>query len=500
MDPHLRFFFFSGVRLLWDGVSFLELTVPPKFRNKICGLCGNFNGDPRDDFFGRKGKDFRDGQHFGDSWRVGGMRACSILPRDMPRSYEPHCTQSWESRISSVRYCNALNSTLFDKCRAKVDPRYYSNACKLDMCECPGDQCHCEVLTAYARECERAGFMVHNWRESTGCKNVTSFRYSGTSNHLSKEDDDDDNDVDVDVDKNDVLPMTDVDELASTKFVPTGLGDFLPACSPDTADHCQPEASLEEEVVVKKKENKNGKKKKARQELREKRRKERKEKRREKKKMERQKKRQERRRMRQLEKERKDRKRKNRNQNRNRRPEPDDDDDDVDDIDFDNVNVKVTRVKTDGGSGRRKLSWAKYEKGKPPPFEFLLSSASASAAASKETEDEEYQAGPLDLEPPANFKPPSQRVRSGGRVPLPLLEGGGGAGDDNDGENAQKVRDASVRSESAVSGVGVGVGGGSRTSAASTSTSTSMSTSAVQSQRENRNWKKNRRRSDEGEE
>lgn len=60
-------------------------------------------------------------------------------------------------RINSVRYCNALNSTLFDKCHAKVDPKYYYDACRLDMCECPGDQCHCEVLTAYARECERAG-------------------------------------------------------------------------------------------------------------------------------------------------------------------------------------------------------------------------------------------------------------------------------------------------------------------------------------------------------
>ncbi len=48
------------------------------------------------------------------------------------------------------------------------------------MCECPGDQCHCEVLTAYARECERrAGIIVHNWREATGCLNVSSFKWDG---------------------------------------------------------------------------------------------------------------------------------------------------------------------------------------------------------------------------------------------------------------------------------------------------------------------------------
>ncbi len=46
-----------------------------------------------------------------------------------------------------------------------MTPGFLLFVTRLDMCECPGDQCHCEVLTAYARECERAGFMVHNWSE-----------------------------------------------------------------------------------------------------------------------------------------------------------------------------------------------------------------------------------------------------------------------------------------------------------------------------------------------
>lgn len=137
------------------------MTVPPKYRNNLCGLCGNFNRDKNDDFYGKDGLTrFRDGQHFGDSWRVGGLRACSVLPKDMPHSYEPECTQTWSSRIKSDRFCNALRSTLFSECVDKVDPEYYFNACKLDMCECPGEQCHCEVLTAYARECERAGQLI----------------------------------------------------------------------------------------------------------------------------------------------------------------------------------------------------------------------------------------------------------------------------------------------------------------------------------------------------
>ena len=34
-----------------------------------------------------------------------------------------------------------------------------------------------QVLTAYARECERAKIDIHNWRQETGCLNVTSFTF-----------------------------------------------------------------------------------------------------------------------------------------------------------------------------------------------------------------------------------------------------------------------------------------------------------------------------------
>ena len=34
-------------------------------------------------------------------------------------------------------------------------------------------------MTAYARECERAGVRIPRWRDATGCKNVIPFKYSG---------------------------------------------------------------------------------------------------------------------------------------------------------------------------------------------------------------------------------------------------------------------------------------------------------------------------------
>ena len=59
------------------------------------------------DFYGRDSPAglIHDVQAFGDDWRVGGLRACSVLPRDMPAVHTEQrmngsvCTQTWEAKI-----------------------------------------------------------------------------------------------------------------------------------------------------------------------------------------------------------------------------------------------------------------------------------------------------------------------------------------------------------------------------------------------------------------
>lgn len=45
-----------GVQVLWNGNSFLEVSAPVKYKNRLCGLCGNFNSLTRDDLMTRSGK------------------------------------------------------------------------------------------------------------------------------------------------------------------------------------------------------------------------------------------------------------------------------------------------------------------------------------------------------------------------------------------------------------------------------------------------------------
>lgn len=65
-----------GIKVLWDGISVLEVSVPSSYRGRLCGLCGNFNSLPRDDFTSRHGKLLQDMQKFGHSWAVISKKTC----------------------------------------------------------------------------------------------------------------------------------------------------------------------------------------------------------------------------------------------------------------------------------------------------------------------------------------------------------------------------------------------------------------------------------------
>ena len=37
-------------KIRWDGKDHITVEVNPSMMGKTCGLCGNYNGDPKDDF------------------------------------------------------------------------------------------------------------------------------------------------------------------------------------------------------------------------------------------------------------------------------------------------------------------------------------------------------------------------------------------------------------------------------------------------------------------
>ncbi|VDP05696.1 unnamed protein product [Soboliphyme baturini] len=57
-----------GLKIVWDGNSYAEVTVTPNYKGRLCGLCGNYNHNAKDDFVTKSGflvTKAQDGRHFG---------------------------------------------------------------------------------------------------------------------------------------------------------------------------------------------------------------------------------------------------------------------------------------------------------------------------------------------------------------------------------------------------------------------------------------------------
>nr|XP_018911499.1 PREDICTED: BMP-binding endothelial regulator protein [Bemisia tabaci] len=169
-----------GLRVLWDGNSFLEVAVSPHYRGRLCGLCGNFNKVARDDLTTRSGRLLHDDEafaevKFGESWRVGTTKACSRPPfrSRFPAASTQPCHLTSKKPIKD-KYCRHLLSNAFTACHSKLLVNPYMKSCVQDMCECPKEKCYCESFIAYAHECERLGVRLPNWRHVFGCPPIQS--------------------------------------------------------------------------------------------------------------------------------------------------------------------------------------------------------------------------------------------------------------------------------------------------------------------------------------
>ena len=157
-----------GLQITWDGDSYTEVQVPIRFRGRLCGLCGNFNGKAKDDLKLRNGREAASIPEFGADWSVGKRQICNRAPAPPILSGASRCN-SFSKRLRARRKCAALKSPVFSACYSKVKPNQYFKSCVTDMCECKsGNRCACASLMAYVRACRRQGVNLR-WRRKTAC-------------------------------------------------------------------------------------------------------------------------------------------------------------------------------------------------------------------------------------------------------------------------------------------------------------------------------------------
>ncbi|WAR09836.1 SSPO-like protein [Mya arenaria] len=155
----------QGITLEWDKGTRLYLKLSTEHKGQVVGLCGNFNGNQRDDFSTPQGgPPASKATTFADSWKLHGYCANSKEITDT-------CAANKDRGPWAQQQCSVLSSKLFEACHPVVSYQEYIDRCVFDACACDtgGDcDCLCTAVAAYAHQCSMSGVTI-KWRTEEFC-------------------------------------------------------------------------------------------------------------------------------------------------------------------------------------------------------------------------------------------------------------------------------------------------------------------------------------------
>ncbi|XP_072282020.1 IgGFc-binding protein-like [Pyxicephalus adspersus] len=156
------------LKVIYDWNILLKITIPSSYYNNVCGMCGNYNGNPRDDLY-KDGKELNSTE-YGKLWKVetNSVAGCS----DDCKEGCPSCSKEKTLQYGNEQFCGILTQKHgpFKVCHEKIDPTIYKDNCVFDLCLNEGyNQILCQTLKAYSDACAREGIQIKDWREATDC-------------------------------------------------------------------------------------------------------------------------------------------------------------------------------------------------------------------------------------------------------------------------------------------------------------------------------------------
>uniref|UniRef100_A0A8C4XEY0 IgGFc-binding protein-like n=1 Tax=Erpetoichthys calabaricus TaxID=27687 RepID=A0A8C4XEY0_ERPCA len=157
-----------GVRVTFDWSSSVTVTVPSIYQGLMCGLCGNYNQDTKDDLTMKGGKPTSVPSEFGESWKTRDIPGCG----HECTGYCPICDETLKRKYESLSYCGQITDPAgpFRACQKLVDPAGFFNDCVFDACYYNGLQdVLCEIFSAYSSMCQQSGATVDPWRSDNFC-------------------------------------------------------------------------------------------------------------------------------------------------------------------------------------------------------------------------------------------------------------------------------------------------------------------------------------------
>lgn len=158
-----------GLKVLYNTIYYVEVIVPSAYQRKMCGLCGNNNNNPRDDFKLRSGRWTNNINMFGKSWAVDkDSKECGGCGRKCPKC--PKAKAALYQKPDSCGIIKNVNGP-FKACHSKVNPAPYLDHCVFDVCATDGNKdTQCNSVLAYALACQEAGVQIKQWRSDSFCR------------------------------------------------------------------------------------------------------------------------------------------------------------------------------------------------------------------------------------------------------------------------------------------------------------------------------------------
>nr|XP_011437301.2 uncharacterized protein LOC105335200 isoform X1 [Crassostrea gigas] len=168
-----------GVQVNWDGFQAVEIQLTKSFQNQTCGLCGDYNQNPDDDWrLGPEcdvtGEITENFNKFGNSYVVKSYAdnnpTCSHNCFAPPE--EPECKET-EKQIAEY-YCNQvfdLNGKL-KSCLTRMEPsdlEQYKTSCVYDVCWVNDEIC--KIASQLVKDCQNNyGMNLTDWRSPKLCE------------------------------------------------------------------------------------------------------------------------------------------------------------------------------------------------------------------------------------------------------------------------------------------------------------------------------------------
>ncbi|XP_052411201.1 mucin-19 isoform X26 [Carassius gibelio] len=154
-----------GITVIWDKHTRVTIQLEPRWRGRVLGLCGNFDGKVTNDLLTSSSSEVFSVLDFGNSWKTASPPCSDVTHETFPCERHSYCA-AW-----AQRRCMILRSDTFIDCHLKVDPEPYYQACVLESCSCEFEGKFlgfCTAVSAYAEACSAKDVCI-NWRTPDLC-------------------------------------------------------------------------------------------------------------------------------------------------------------------------------------------------------------------------------------------------------------------------------------------------------------------------------------------